>query len=359
MHTPEGRSILLIAAITIAIVVSGWVQGLISDMPALNPEHYVAGIGDGDHDHMAQIDDPVVLMSLVRSNKGGKDKGGKDKDDKDDRGDKDKDDREDKDDKDKDDREDKGDKDKDDREDKGGEDKDDRGDEDNRDDNGERAGRDDIGDEDLREDNGTRDGRNDIGDEDHRSNDYEGAGPEEPEAGGSGETAGADPGEPGGDGPEEVGASGPEDVGQSAVPGDGGHGASGGDSQGEPSAVRDTTSSDSEDSQDEGHDGGGNSRKERRSDGEKNGEHPGPVDEGSIGTDRALSQLGRNLGSVWHFDNTDKTWYSYHPALVRAPNGLTVMTESLVYWIFVSEDQTVEINGTTHSLYAGWNLIVW
>ena len=163
MHTPEGRSILLIAAITIAIVVSGWVQGLISDMPALNPEHYVVGIGDGDRDHMAQSDDPVVLMSLVRSGKGGKDKGDKDKGDKD-KGDKD----------------DKGGKDKDDREDKGGEDKDDRGDEDNRDDNGERAGRDDIGDEDLREDNGTRDGRNDIGDEDHRSNDYEGAGPDSP-----------------------------------------------------------------------------------------------------------------------------------------------------------------------------------
>jgi hypothetical protein len=84
---------------------------------------------------------------------------------------------------------------------------------------------------------------------------------------------------------------------------------------------------------------------------------------------QAIEPLGDNLVRAFHFNNTTKEWnfFDPRPAFSEASN-LEQFVEGQPYWVRVTENQTVELNGESRTLTcinAGtpqedcWNLIVW
>ena len=73
----------------------------------------------------------------------------------------------------------------------------------------------------------------------------------------------------------------------------------------------------------------------------------------SIGT-----PVGDNLVRVFNFNNATKAWTFYDPDPDLADaNSLSNVASGSVYWIKVTADADVTLNGTSRSLYAGWNLV--
>ena len=83
---------------------------------------------------------------------------------------------------------------------------------------------------------------------------------------------------------------------------------------------------------------------------------PSPV----VDTATALEPLSRNLVRVWSFDNSTKVWSYYDPRpIFAAANTVTQLVRGQVYWIKISNAQTVTLNGSERTLYLGWNLLAW
>jgi hypothetical protein len=101
------------------------------------------------------------------------------------------------------------------------------------------------------------------------------------------------------------------------------------------------------------------------------------VTEGDEGADggatmqiaQAVEPLADNLVRVFRFNNTTKEWTFHDPRPEFAEaNTLDQLVEGQPYWIRVTENQTVELNGQSRNLTcinAGtpqedcWNLVVW
>ena len=74
----------------------------------------------------------------------------------------------------------------------------------------------------------------------------------------------------------------------------------------------------------------------------------------------ALSPLGDNMTELWYFEPDSGTWRYYLPRLVSdGINTLPEMVQGLAYFLLVTTDQNVVLNGTQRSLFKGWNLIAW
>ena len=101
---------------------------------------------------------------------------------------------------------------------------------------------------------------------------------------------------------------------------------------------------------------------------------PTPEPELPIATD--LAPLGDNLLWVAYFDNRTKQWSVYDHSGTFSPDKLPLppgenvpdasavgsLTELLVksiYWISLSESQTVQLGDQTQTFSAGENFIVW
>ncbi len=68
--------------------------------------------------------------------------------------------------------------------------------------------------------------------------------------------------------------------------------------------------------------------------------------------------VGDNLVRVFNFNNATKAWTFYDPDPDLADaNTLSNVATGSVYWIKVTADADVTLNGTSRSLYAGWNLV--
>ena len=68
--------------------------------------------------------------------------------------------------------------------------------------------------------------------------------------------------------------------------------------------------------------------------------------------------VGDNLVRVFNFNNATKDWTFYDPDPDLADaNTLANVASGSVYWIKVTADADVVLNGTSRSLYAGWNLV--
>jgi hypothetical protein len=68
--------------------------------------------------------------------------------------------------------------------------------------------------------------------------------------------------------------------------------------------------------------------------------------------------VGDNLVRVFNFNNATKDWTFYDPDPDLADaNTLSNVAAGSVYWIKVTADADVTLNGTSRSLYAGWNLV--
>ena len=68
--------------------------------------------------------------------------------------------------------------------------------------------------------------------------------------------------------------------------------------------------------------------------------------------------VGDNLVRVFNFNNATKAWTFYDPDPDLADaNTLSNVAAGSVYWIKVTADADVTLNGTLRSLYAGWNLV--
>ena len=68
--------------------------------------------------------------------------------------------------------------------------------------------------------------------------------------------------------------------------------------------------------------------------------------------------VGDNLVRVFNFNNATKAWTFYDPDPDLADaNTLSNVAAGSVYWIKVTADADVTLNGTARSLYAGWNLV--
>ena len=68
--------------------------------------------------------------------------------------------------------------------------------------------------------------------------------------------------------------------------------------------------------------------------------------------------VGDNLVRVFNFNNATKDWTFYDPDPDLADaNTLANVASGSVYWIKVTADAEVVLNGTSRSLYAGWNLV--
>ena len=84
---------------------------------------------------------------------------------------------------------------------------------------------------------------------------------------------------------------------------------------------------------------------------------------------QAVQPLGDNLVRMFRFNNTTKEWTFHDPRPEFADaNTLDQIVEGQPYWIRVTENQTVELNGETRNLTCVnpgtpqedcWNLIVW
>ena len=63
---------------------------------------------------------------------------------------------------------------------------------------------------------------------------------------------------------------------------------------------------------------------------------------------------------VWTVDNETKVWtfFDPRPEFARA-NNLLELAPGGIYWIEVTADQTVTLNGQDRSLFSGWNVIAW
>jgi hypothetical protein len=74
----------------------------------------------------------------------------------------------------------------------------------------------------------------------------------------------------------------------------------------------------------------------------------------------AIQPLQASLLRIWAFDDTLGRWEYYDPRFGSAGrNNLTALTGGKLYWINVSENLTVTLNGRQRVLTAGWNLIHW
>ena len=91
----------------------------------------------------------------------------------------------------------------------------------------------------------------------------------------------------------------------------------------------------------------------------------------------AFAPLGSNLLWVAHFDNATRQWSVYDPngffspdLLLLAPGmstptpaeigALTHSVSGKLYWVKVSQEQTVTLQGATRTLYAeGLNPVSW
>ena len=83
---------------------------------------------------------------------------------------------------------------------------------------------------------------------------------------------------------------------------------------------------------------------------------------GSLEPSVALEPLlvDNNLIRLWNFNNSNKEWTYFDPRPVFAPaNTVTEIVGGQIYWINVTADQTVVINGTLHVLTEGWNILTW
>ena len=68
--------------------------------------------------------------------------------------------------------------------------------------------------------------------------------------------------------------------------------------------------------------------------------------------------VGDNLVRVFNFNNATKAWTFYDPDPDLADaNTLSNVAAGSVYWIKVTADADVTLNGTLRNLYAGWNLV--
>jgi len=83
----------------------------------------------------------------------------------------------------------------------------------------------------------------------------------------------------------------------------------------------------------------------------------------------ALEPLGDALERVFHFDNSTKEWsfFDPRPSFLDA-NSLAEIREGQVYWIKITRDLTVDLNGQQRILTCAnpgsprqdcWNLVVW
>jgi hypothetical protein len=89
----------------------------------------------------------------------------------------------------------------------------------------------------------------------------------------------------------------------------------------------------------------------------------------TTGVAQAVQPLGQNLVRAFHFNNTTKEWTFYDPRPeFSMANTLDQFVGVQPYWIKVTENQTLELNGQSRTLTCVnpgtpqedcWNLIVW
>ena len=78
-----------------------------------------------------------------------------------------------------------------------------------------------------------------------------------------------------------------------------------------------------------------------------------------IGPEQGLRQLAENLVRIWHFDNTTQEWTFFDPRPQFAgANSIEGLVSGEIYWINVTDEQTVTIGQFSEILYPGWNLIL-
>ena len=77
---------------------------------------------------------------------------------------------------------------------------------------------------------------------------------------------------------------------------------------------------------------------------------------------QGLQPLGNKFVSAFHFDNTTKTWKFYYP-VAPAQSTLTTLEVNKSYWIRVTENVKVTLNGRERNLTCAkgscWNTVGW
>ena len=73
----------------------------------------------------------------------------------------------------------------------------------------------------------------------------------------------------------------------------------------------------------------------------------------------ALEPLEDNLVRMWNFDDVTETWSFFDPRPGFADFNTLTLVDAQNYWIKVTQDQMVTLNGEARTLSAGWNYIVW
>ncbi|MFQ6027167.1 MAG: hypothetical protein ACE5Q6_06725 [Dehalococcoidia bacterium] len=67
-----------------------------------------------------------------------------------------------------------------------------------------------------------------------------------------------------------------------------------------------------------------------------------------------------NLVRLWYFSDATGEWTFYDPRPVfLGTNNLSHLVAGQNYWVLVSQDQVLTLNGEIRSLTAGWNQIIW
>ncbi|MFQ6028698.1 MAG: hypothetical protein ACE5Q6_14520, partial [Dehalococcoidia bacterium] len=79
---------------------------------------------------------------------------------------------------------------------------------------------------------------------------------------------------------------------------------------------------------------------------------PGPVAE--------LAPLAQSLVRVFHFDATQGEWLIFDPRpAMREANTLEGLLAGQTYWIRISGEQQIILNGQARVLTDGWNVLAW